>query len=278
MAQTTVNPYSLIGGYIPTGLASIIAALPTTPTIANLVSAVESYIAPLFYATGGSTTTQVQIEIQSVANAAINSYVNSLILQGQAGYDGSQMKFARILIGDMLTSNLPIVSISNRIEDVEDNLTDNQLSVNQQLPLLLATTTGSNANTYWAGQIAIGSSSPWHNFFPTSPENYMDIPYYVEAAMNGALAGYGATPAGMIEPSVNFVTNKMLSALIGALTVTAGKVIFQWIPRIQHSGFSTAMGLGGGIDSMAVHNVNCHVTDNCAGGNCNAAKCHPVTF
>ena len=74
----------------------------------------------------------------------------------------------------------------------------------------------------------------------------MDIPYYVEAAMVGALAGYGATPSGMVVPSVNFVTTKMASALIGALTVTAGKVVFGWIPRIQPVSVAAGTGMGGG--------------------------------
>ena len=46
------------------------------------------------------------------------------------------------------------------------------------------------------------------------------------------LAGYGATPTGLIEPTTNMITTNMVSALIGALTITAGKVIFNWIPRI----------------------------------------------
>jgi len=83
------------------------------------------------------------------------------------------------------------------------------------------------------------------SYFPPSPENYMDLPYYTEAAMLGALAGYGAKFNSMIEPTINNVTNNMVSALIGALTVTAGKLIFDWIPRIQPDSV-TALQMGNG--------------------------------
>ena len=51
-------------------------------------------------------------------------------------------------------------------------------------------------------------------------------------AINGALAGYGSSVDGMVEPTTAMVSNKMYAALIGALTITASKLIFNWVPRI----------------------------------------------
>lgn len=235
MPQTTVNPYGEIGAQITAGLNSIIAALPGSPAISDLVDAVYAYVQPIYYpGSGGVVPPQLTLEIKSIARTAINSYVNNLVMGGQTGYNPNQFRFIEMLIGNSLTANLPIISIGDRIADVEDNISDNQLTVSEQTPLLLATTIGEDANTYWAAQV-VALASPWAAYFPPGPEKYMDIPYYVTAAMNGALAGYGATPDSMIEPSVNYVTNKMVSALIGALVCTAGKVIFGWIPRIQHA-------------------------------------------
>jgi hypothetical protein len=235
MAQTTVNPYEEIGQLVSgsgQGLDTIISALPSGATIDLLVNAVAQFIETTFYP---SPTTQVDIEIKSVARTAINSYVNNLVMGGQAGYNAKQFRFIEMLMGNSLTSNLPLISINNRIGDVNDNLTDNQLTVEEQTPLLLATTIGGNADSYWNNVIATLGSSGWKVYIVGQLQVLgVDVPYYDAAAMNGALAGYAATPSGMIEPSVNFVTNKMVSALIGALTVTAGKVIFGWIPRIQH--------------------------------------------
>jgi len=89
MAQpNTVNPYSAIGALLAPGLDAIIASLPGTPTIDDLVTQVNNYIQSEFYS---SATTQVQIEIGSVCYHAINSFRNNLVLNGQAMYNSKQM-------------------------------------------------------------------------------------------------------------------------------------------------------------------------------------------
>jgi hypothetical protein len=210
-----------------------------------LVNATVAYVESVFYP--GGTSAQIGIELNSIARTAINSYVNNLVMGGQAGYNSSQFRFIEMLIGNSFTSNLPLVSLTDRIADVEDNLTDNQLTVPEQTPLLLATTIGTNTDAYWTAP-----ATGWNTYTGPPPAlssaRYVNIAYWDAAAMNGALAGYAATPDGMVEPSINYVTNKMVSALIGALVCTAGKVIFNWIPRIQHmnSSLSTMM-MGGGV-------------------------------
>jgi len=241
MAQTTVNPYEEIGAQVLAGLAAIGGTLTGGYTIDDLVNAVYAYVESVYWP--GGTTAQIEIEIKSIARTCINSYVNNNVLGGLVGYGSGQFRFIEMLIGNSLTSNMPLNSISNRIEDVEDNITDNQLTVAEQTPLLLATTIGSNADTYWNTVIA-SALSPWQAYIANLNGGNLNIAYWDAAAMNGALAGYNATAAGMVEPSVNFVTNKMVSALIAALTVTAGKVIFNWIPRIQHMNLMMNMGSG----------------------------------
>ena len=246
MPQETVNPYSEIGAYLQSGLTYIIGVLPGTPAISDLVNATVAYVESVFYP--GGTSAQIGIELNSIARTAINSYVNNLVMGGQAGYNTSQFRFIEMLIGNSFTSNLPLVSLTDRIADVEDNLTDNQLTVPEQTPLLLATTIGTNTDAYWTAP-----ATGWNTYTGPPPAlssaRYVNIAYWDAAAMNGALAGYAATPDGMVEPSINYVTNKMVSALIGALTVTAGKVIFNWIPRIQHSNsFIGQTNFGGGFN------------------------------
>jgi hypothetical protein len=76
-------------------------------------------------------------------------------------------------------------------------------------------------------------TAKWASYFSgNAGQNYMNTLQWSVAAMNGALAGYGATPQGLIEPTVNIVSVNFISSLIGALTATAGKIIFNWIPRI----------------------------------------------
>jgi hypothetical protein len=185
MSQPTVNPYEEIGKQLSTGLASIIATLPGTPTIDDLVNAVYAYVAPIYYAGAGAVSTQVEIEIKSVARNAANSYINNLVLGGKAGYNANQAPLIDMLIGAGFNANVPIVSLSSRILNVEENIPDGSLTIHEQTPLFLATTIGAAASTYWLG-IVTGGPSGWAPFLPPSPENYMDLPYYVSAAMNGA--------------------------------------------------------------------------------------------
>lgn len=230
MSQSnTINPYEVIGQQIPTGLNTVIAALPASPTVDDLVNEVYNFVQPIYYP---NATAQQTIEIKSVAYNAINSYRNSLVLSGSANYSVNQIPFLQMLIGPGMTANTAPDSFTDRIEDIEDNIGTSNITVFEQTPLFLSTTIGRNASQYWLAQIA-NPQSLWAAFFSTTPgANYLNSLLYNVAAMNGALSGYGASPLGLIEPTTNVVSTTMVSSLIGALTVTAGKVIFNWIPRI----------------------------------------------
>jgi hypothetical protein len=226
----TINPYPLIGVQLQDGLNAIIAALPASPTIDELVTEVYNFVKPLYYA---NANTQVSVEIKSVAYNAVNSYRNSLVLTGLAEYKNDQPHFIEMLIGASMTSAIATDSIIDRIADIEDNIGTSELTINEQTPLFLATTLGRNAAQYWRTQIDLGGGSSWANHFSTNAgQNYLNELLWAVAAMNGALSSYGACPTGLIEPTTASVTTKMVSALIGALTVSAGKVLFNWIPRI----------------------------------------------
>lgn len=232
MSQITVNPYKIIGTQYVTGLNSIIAALPPVPTIDDLVTAVYNYVQPIYYPTVGAGTVplQVETEIKSVANHVINSYVNSLIGNGSAVFTMGQLQIIGLLIGSEVSGNLPIY-LNSWIGDVEDNITKEQLTIQEQIPLLIATAVGESAVAYWRLQIV--GPSPWSPYFISNNNDYNSIPEWVAASMNGALAGYGANVQGLIQPTTNRIGTIMISGLIGSLTIAAGKVVFGWIPRIQ---------------------------------------------
>ena len=97
----------------------------------------------------------------------------------------------------------------------------------------MATEIGVAAYNYWRQQTLSGASSPWSGYFILNNNDYNSIPAWVAASMEGALAGYAANMQGLNEPTINKETNTMWAALIGALTIAAGKVVFGWIPRIQ---------------------------------------------
>jgi hypothetical protein len=222
----------MIGAEIAPGLNAIIAALPSpaTATPDLLVDEVYNYISSLYYP---SASRQTEMQIKSIAYHVINSVRNSLVLSGNAGYNLNQAPFVEMLIGSEMTSNLPAISFSDRLSDIEDNVGTSELTVNEQIPLYLATSVGQAAYAKLLSEIGKGGASGWSVYFSTTPgENYINTLYWGMEAMNGSLAGYGATPQGLISPTTDVVSVDMISALIGALTAVAGKVMFKWIPRI----------------------------------------------
>ncbi len=229
MAQpTTINPYSAIGQQLQSGLNAIILGLPANPTVDDLVNQVWSYIQPIYY----TSQTKIEIEVKSVAYNAINSYRSNLVLNGLTTYDAVQNAFIDLLIGARMTSNTPPDVFAVSIADIEDNIGISELTMPDQQPLFLATTCGSNANNYWIAELANPQSS-WASYFSSNGgQNYLNTMQWNVAAMNGALAGYGAQSNSLVEPTTGLITNQMVSALVGALTITAGKVIFNWTTRI----------------------------------------------
>ncbi len=221
----TQNPYGLLGQLLGPGLDAIATATPST--VDDLVLAVGTYIETTFYP---SASAQVDIEIGSICYHAINSYQNNLVLLGKAVYNINQYPFIKMLIG-VSSPDIQPDTITQWLTDIQENIGISNLTVNEQIPLFLATALGGEAVSYWANQLGGGGS--WASYLSGHDyEDYINSLLWDVAAINGSLSGYGATPVGLIEPTTNMVSTNMISALAGALTVTAGKVIFKWIPRI----------------------------------------------
>jgi len=229
MSQQTVNPYPDLGQQYPAGLAAIIAGLPTSPQISDLVTQVYDYFISVYYPTGVTPpTTQQEEEIKSIIYTVINSYINGLVPSGKSALSPRTMGFVNMLIGPKVTQNVPIY-LTNWIGDVEDNISKAGLTANEQRPLLMATEIGVAAYNYWRQQTLLGTGSKWNPYFVLNNNDYNSLPAWVAASMEGALAGYAANMQGLNEPTINKETNTMWAALIGALTIAAGKVIFGWM-------------------------------------------------
>jgi|ERR1035437_406779 hypothetical protein len=234
MSQITLNPYPDLGGQFTAGMASIIGAIPPTPSVVQFVNAVAAYVELAYYPPLTITPAQL-VEVKSVAYHAINNYVNPC--GNLSNYNGMQLNFIKILTGPSLYSQLTVDSISNRILDVEDNITKCNFGVDEQAPLFYATMIGVTAYNYWLAQIALGAGSPWLAYFnaaKVSPTG--NVPYWTAASMEGALIGAKFSMRGMIDQTTQIVGLEIISALVAALTIAAGKVIFVWIPKVQQGG------------------------------------------
>jgi hypothetical protein len=109
---------------------------------------------------------------------------------------------------------------------------------------LLAEAIGRNAELYWSKVIANLDSLPWKKHIPEGFQ--ADIPLLKAAAITGALTGYAAASNNMLE---RYVSHKEGGLLSGALAVSAGKIIFNLIPKGQ---------AGGELNFQTIANLNEH--------------------
>jgi hypothetical protein len=265
MSQQTINPYPQIGKDFKNGLIAIIAGLPTPATVEDLVDQVYNFIDSTFYS--GLSGAQ-KIELRSIIYTAINCYINGGVSNMYS--DGPNAITAMMTVPTFINS-LTVDSLGERISDIEDNITKAGLSINQQTPYFLATVMGTESNSYWIGEIASGAS-PWQTpYFDNALAGaIINVPWWVAATMEGALIGSRLTPKGMITPTDEIISTDIISSLVAALVITAGKVIFKWVKRIQNIQLSSAFNgkhqftggsMGGIVDHVEYDGNSCSVWD-----------------
>jgi hypothetical protein len=244
-----------------------------------LANTIYDYIQPLYYPVPPKTvvSTQLQIEIKSVVYNIINAYNN----QSLRGYNSEQMIILGMFLGPTTTDLTPINAIDTWFAGVENNISETGLSTDEQAPLLLTSEVAKTLYPYWVSKVA--APGKWSQFFqPQASFNYANIPFWTVAGIEGAAIGASASDKGLIAPTTDIVSVEIISALIGALAIGAGKIIFRWVPRIQPvqlftetdngtviGGFSFAMDGGGGAASRVKN--ECAITNNCNAGNCHYA-------
>jgi len=234
MADFTFNPYPQIGTQLTAGMDAVSGALTVASTVDDLVNAVYNYIQPIYYpSTTGAVPKQIEVEIKSVAYNMINAY-NNKVLGTSINYNAGQNNLIYMMTGEATVDRTPINALNARILDIEDNISKANLSISEQTPVLLAIQCAKSIYAYWVTKVA--TPGTWAAFFQTpAPLNYANIPFWMVACIEGALIGAHATEKGLIAPTTDIVSVDIISALIGGLTIGAGKVIFKWVPRIQPS-------------------------------------------
>jgi len=201
------------------------------------------------------------------------------------GYNSKQMVIIGMHLGPTTTSITPINTLNSWFTDIENNIPETGLSLDQQMPLLLGAVVAKNIYEYWIGKVA--TPGTWAQFFqPQAGLNYANIPFWSVACIEGALIGASGSDRGLIAPTTEIVSTEIVSALIGALAIGAGKVIFKWVQKIQPDqlsmatlnglligGFSHAMqssspSLGELLTTNNCGDGICPVVNNCGDGNC----------
>lgn len=234
---STFNPYPGIGAELSAGLNDIAAATPST--VDDLVDAIYDYIQPIYYPTSSSVPRALEIELKASVYNVINMYNNNP-QTATLMYGPKQSYFIDLMLGLKTTTTTPINALGLWLNDIEDNITKDNLGIAAQTPLLLAVQAGKTVYPYWKTQVGT-VTSPWASYFETDAyKNYVNIPMWTAACMEGALVGAQATAQGMIAPTTEIVSTNIVCSLIGALAIGSGKVIFKWIPRLQPSSLAAS--------------------------------------
>jgi hypothetical protein len=226
MATKPLNPFSKIGTQFTNGMVDIEAGVLSGMTISDLNLLIYTYVVSLYFP---SVNEFDKDQLNSILPVANNSYLSNDL----ENYTDVQSEIITSMKGQILSS--PITSIPDIILDYEENIIKSGLSWETQAPLLLATEIGKTGYEYWLNAVN-NASSNWYleGFFNANAYvNYANIPHFVNAGVWGALGvGNLAKEYGLIDPP-RIIGVDVLSALIGALSVTSGKVIFNWTPTSQ---------------------------------------------
>lgn len=238
---TTFNPYKVVGKQLIDGMDAISSKLTATSTVDDLVDEIYKYIKPLYFT--GNVPPAIELEVKSIAYNVINTYINSTF-GGAVSYSSDQYFFISMML--RCPQNMAVNSLADYLNDVEDSIVISGISIDDQTPLLLTILDGRVMNKYWVNKIE--TPADWAKFFDKNPAiNYANIPFWIEACMQGSLIGYNASSRGLISPTTDIVTIQIISSLIGALAIGAGKVIFNWTPKINLAFGGTGGGGGGEV-------------------------------
>lgn len=289
MAIVTFNPYPELGDKLIAGLDKVAASLTPTSSVEDFANAIFNYIQPIFYPASapGVSPPQIDIELKSVIYNIINAYSSKGI--ENLPWTEQQVNFICMLLGSKTTTTTPVNALAVWLKDIQDNIPEVDLSIEEQSSLLFGTGAGLVIYNYWIGKVA--TPGEWNKFFDArEPHNFANIPIWTAACIEGALIGANASQKGLIAPSTDIVSVQIVSALIGAITIGAGKVIFKWVPEItprelttdasgyMSGGFSDAF--GGNMGSALKGSNNCGTggcMNQCVNDKCpNTGKCTTI--
>jgi hypothetical protein len=257
MAQETVNPYSELGIQHTAGL-TFVASTIVAATMNDLINAVYAYIQPI-YLPAVPTPKETEIETKSIIAHAVNGYINSMLsTEGLNSYTGAQMKFIHYLIKGI--DNVPQESLKSWITDLENNITKSDLSYQEQVPLLLTTVQGIAAVDYWVAEIAAGAPGVWGPYMPTDTavSTATLLRAWVKSGMIGSLL-VANTSLSYPLMDTNSRPNPgidIIAAVTAGIAVSAGKVILDYIPRIQNDVYKSDYGFNDKVQGMPVELIN----------------------
>jgi hypothetical protein len=207
--------YTQLSEHYSNGLRVIIQNMQKTSTVADMVENISDYILELYYT---SQSSEVKAEILSISYSTVNSYLMGFQTSIKEKYNPEIDRH----ITELLASCNSIEEISQYITNIEEGGSNLILDVDEVVPLLLIAKIGQN--TY--------STTQTENFAGYNNQYSSSLSC---ATMEGALMAYVEDSSNLTEELSTYVDPKMVSLLIGSLTIAAGKIMFNWEPAIKRS-------------------------------------------
>jgi hypothetical protein len=234
IAQSTfINPYDSIGTLYTTGLGTIVAELAASPSLSvdDLISDVPDFLQEQFYPSGTPPLDQ-QIQLSAIVGNIFNAYV------GPANpvwsfFTSRQQRFIRQFIADIKGISTNQNSGDNYFQLIQESIATSDMTTMEQVPLLMALSIASEAYDFFYAEI-LSPDANWSAFIDSNPAvNFSNLANWTIAAFRGTLIGYQQSVRVVPSnaPQATGVAFNMVTAVGGALTLTFGEIVYNWVPR-----------------------------------------------
>ncbi len=229
MATQTYNPYIADAALLSDGLDYVIANLASTPTFYDLLETCEDYLYTLIPGAPASVGLGMRITLTNTYNA----YVNNKIEQN-LNYDIDQLLFVNAAYKGIKSQS--INSLEDFLVSGRQQLAMDTFSTFSKGPAYYALMEAEVSYNYWLTKVS--TPGGWATYFDSNAAiNYSNIPHWVAAAYVASYAGWSQGqevnlnfPIPSQQPGIAVMLTKT-AAMLSALMLTSGEVIFRWSNR-----------------------------------------------
>jgi len=213
-------------------LFAVMANLNNETSIEDIVGKVREHVYSKYYSEFETDAALIRSEIESISYHSIQSYVSGTVPSGKAMYSNSQQGFISMLLNNSLGSKENINGVIGDVfQKVKEEVVKADLSDEEQRPLLLSCDIGAGANEIWVEDVFKNATSTLNRggIATFAKDNISST--WTKSCVDGALAGLSADIAGLARYSKNTSEREVVFSIIGALTVSVGKIVLNWTPR-----------------------------------------------
>ncbi len=225
MPLPTYNPYKIANPLFSDGLDYIIANIPADPTYTDVVDTIEAYLETL------PDSFDSVPPLVSVAYNSANDYMNSRIAQN-LNFGANEWAFVDAVLQGIKDNSID--SLAEFLAAAEQQLAEAEINTATKTSLYASLGLTYASYNYWLTAVTT-TPNAWDTYLNANAAiNYANIPHWVAATFVSSLSGFAQFQSPGIN-QVDILTTSRFTAIegliVGALGVTAGKVIVKWARR-----------------------------------------------